>query len=280
MEPVTPTIHKLAIRNLQYHPKRSRSYMKRERRVRLMREAARDAIRAQGEQSTRHLARDYRPGIGSGRTAHWLKQSFKMYAMVAELAHTELGLKGEDCRRVAKAYLSCVDCGHNLPERSLEELPALPISPVYWDNGYKEQFQRQQVAKRSPHIQAWLLWFRWHVSKAIGERNARSILRQVADNPSYRIGGYLAESIISWMGGEQGYEGCAGSEHIAWLKQHSEFWGRLLARAPVGDSGDGWEQTFPHEHERMERLRAKGWYSTFRMNDTIWSKGHPVLTAV
>ena len=50
------------------------------------------------------------------------------------------------------------------------------------------------------------------------------------------IGGYLADSIISWRKGEQGYEGCSGSERYKYYRAHPEMWDELLSYSPTGAS--------------------------------------------
>lgn len=249
-----------------------------------MRRLARRAIAEAAERATAHLARDYRPGVGSGRTADWLDIGFRHYAITALLVHTECGYSGETVRQITRVLRAL--CG-GWPERRaenlrLDALPPCPVSAVYWPSGgYPEEHCRRMVAAggADEHIQRWRLWYRWHVERAIGEADARSLLARLAADPAARISGYLADSILSWRAGRSGYEGCSGSAYMGWFRDHPEHWDTLLARAPIGKSGDGWEQVFPHERERAAAARARGWHETMRLSDSIWTARHPLAAA-
>lgn len=243
-----------------------------------IRRAAREAISRADKANTQHLDRDYRPGIGSGRTANCLALGFRHYAVAAQIIHRELGYSGEGVRKIAKAM-------SNDMQKNFGDLPRCPIDPVYWDNGYTEEFTRGMAASHAdgqygaPALTGeerensirWYLFREWHIAKAIGESDAMQLLARLTSDPSARICGYLADSIASWRVGKKGYEGCAGYAHAAWFRDHPEHWDFLISRAPTGAKGDGWEQVFPHERNRASDLRARGWMECLRLNDSIWT---------
>lgn len=256
-------------------------------RRRHMPRAVRDAIAAVGRESTAHLHRDFRPGIGSGRAAHWCQRSFEVYAVACRTIHRELGFRDAECRRIARVLQLHGD--QMLAPSRLKELAALPpcpIDPMPW-GAYNEEHCRMMAAGIPDNGDArrWYLYQRWHIGRAISEFDARERLAACERNPGYRISGYLAESILAWQagaplsgsaGGHHCYAGCSGSESYVWHRDHPEQWDMLLSHAPVGAKGDGWEQVYPHERDRQADLEARGWFHTLRFSDSLYTAGHPM----
>lgn len=214
--------------------------------------------------NTRHLNRDYRPGVGSGRTADWLDIGFSRYAICAQAAHDTLGLTGEDCRAVARAAKRVDYPAHQafIPAMETPESVA-------------------QMAPDSSYGNCWSAWYKLHVMPRIAEVEAKERLAMCDKNPSYRISGYLAASILYWRDGiGHSYEGCSGCESYTWHRDHPEHWDTLLAHAPQGAKGPGWEQVFAHERDRAATLQAKGWFHTLRLEDSIYTERHPICAKI
>ena len=197
-----------------------------------IRRAARYGLKMYRQQESCRL--DFRPGIGSGRSAHWHAPTYRRYALCAQRAHETLGCTGEAARAVARGSLSV-------------DYPSSQTWPVAGAVGPRD----------------WPTWYQREVVPAIAEDEAQRTLAEVRGGG--RISGYLVDSVLSWQGrGGYDYSHCSGCEQYTWFAAHPETWAELLAAAPIGASGEGWEQTYPHEHERAARLAAAGWTQIFR----------------
>jgi hypothetical protein len=234
------------------------------RRARLRR-IARDALRIDGEERTSHLYRDTRPGIGSGRSAHWLDTGYERYAICAQAAHDSLGLSGEACRAVAR--------GARAVDYPAHDQRWYPCEEPYPGGEYRLG-ERVDIALPAPY-EHWCDWYAAAVVPRIAEHEALRRIARCMSDPEYQISGYLADSIMSWQQGQTGYEGCSGCESYDWHRAHPETWPLLLAHAPAGESGDGWEQVYPHERDRRAKLVAMGWHETFRPGDSIFTRTRP-----
>lgn len=278
---MTPmTVHENAKRLLDIYgttpTKRGPRKLPRKARRKALEEAARKAVDEMGVAETRHLERDFRPGIGSGRSADWHVAGFRYYATTAEAVHRGLGLSGEDVRRVTR-YL------RGKPNRDkVEDLPRLDDSAL---GGLVGQIRREgryqpYMRKEGEHVEVlvWLAVNDLVVRPLLAEREAKYMLDRLHAEPARKISGYLADSILSWREGKRGYEGCAGCESYLWLREHPETWDFLMSRAPTGVSGPGFEQVFPHERERRAKLLADGWCETLRMNDSVFTPKNPLLS--
>lgn len=261
-----------------------------------LRRAAREAIRVWESSSTAHLYRDYRPGIGSGRTAHWLDSSYARYAIIARTLHDTLGWSGERVRAAARRLikhgngLSQSTPVEPLPDDVLSEERAearangavkIPRHAGTWSPAWAASFSAG-TEDDGWRILDWWLWYETYAVPRIAEAEALGELARLRSDPGARISGYLADSIASWRAAKRGYEGCSGSERYHYYRDRPELWPELLAHAPAGAvMRDAFgeitaEQVYPHERERAKRLRDKGWYETMRLSDSIFSLRHPV----
>lgn len=165
---------------------------------------------------------------------------------------------------------------------ALNALPPCSIEPVPWvrhptygtadeERAHVDRMRRLHMPSLSDSGHRWYTYWRWHVERVLAEQSAAAQWSRCLADPDYRISGYLAESILEWRQGKQGYIGCNGCDSYADHYAHPERWETLLAHAPTGAIGDGWEQVYPHEHARAERLRAAGWRETLRVNDSLFT---------
>lgn len=225
-----------------------------------LRERVRTGMRSHAKRST-GPSLDFRPGIGSGRRAHWHIGTFHQIQLLGPVIHKDS--QGQICGGVLRQLLRKIVLIENSAEYDkidvpfpacMEQQPAEHYGWVKTENGAK-----------------WFAYRRRRLDLVIGADHLDRVLQ--ADSP---ISGYLADSIMSWREGRKGYEGCCGCEYMQVAKQRPEVWDQLMARAPIGEvryDDDGnitCEQTYPHEHERIQRLRDAGWKETFRMNDSLW----------
>jgi len=245
--------------------------------------AVASAIELWHRASVDHLYRDYRgwqrdgrrEGPGSGRSADWLDIGFRAYAALAEAVHDELGFRDNECRWITRTlhYLRGGWEARKREDAAIAALPPCPVEPRYWDRGYSEEHCRR-MAGSDPHVARWRLWYEWHGRRAVAERQLAELLARLRDDPTATISGYLAASILAYRRREKGYEGCAGSAYYALVRERPWLWDFLLSRAPHGRRGDGWAIVYPHEDETP--YQEAGWYSTFTLSATIWSRRHPV----
>jgi hypothetical protein len=199
-----------------------------------------------------------------------------------ETIRRECGFDDETCLRVEQAIAR--DPGWSDPA-ALDALPPCPVEPVPWGDvsAEGERWSRKQARRHydysgfrdfySDHAAKWVLYAEWHFRRAYATYFGERCVEQCRSSPGYCISGYLAESILQWKGvaGHSDYSSSSDCEYFHYLYEHPEHWDLLLAHAPTGKSGDGWEQTFPHEKDRIARLRAMGWHETFRMNDSVFT---------
>lgn len=222
--------------------------------------------------------------IGSGRAAHWLNLSFEHLSVIARTVHAQTGLRDAVCRDVARKLHHELYSGVSTYERKefvwdllpsvLPKIPKLAAWLRY--SSLDDDFAAKQ-AKTLSGIW-WYMFAHRNVPRAIGEYNAAKRLKRLELEPSFRINGYLADSIMKWKGneGSTDYSGCSGSEAYVIHREHPETWDYLLSRAPVGESGENWEQVFPHEHERAKALKEAGWRETLRMSDSVFTRELPM----
>lgn len=260
-----------------------------------MREAAREAVAEMGKRETVDLSRDYRPNIGSGRSADWLDIGFEHYQVEARALHKGLGLSGEELRKAVRVIHSRGNTGYDLsdvphvPGTALDGLVGrirsfgLYVSRKYgyptnrtitWAEG-PFSGQAKRTSAQALDVLVWMAIVEHLVEPAIAEYDAKQTLKRINENPEAKISGYLASSIMSWSKGESGYEDCSGCDSFRWFKERPEFWDLLMSRAPIGNKGGSWEQVFPHEHERRENLMARGWFETMRLNDSLFTLKRP-----
>lgn len=229
-----------------------------------LREIVRDAIRDTEAEETAHLTRDFRPGIGSGRAAHWYLWTYRRLAVVAEAIHRSAGLTGRVVSQIAR-WLVTADSLSDYDTRP--DLPAVPDSVALVP---AEHYGWITTA----HGRRWHEWMTAIGRPAIAAAEGAAEVAACEADPSYTISGYLAESILAWRGetGHHSYHGCAGNESYVWHRDHSEHWDLLMSHAPRGASGDGWEQVYPHERDRAEACRARGWMHTLRVSDSVYTE--------
>ena len=241
--------------------------------AKIVTEARRDFDRSQYPERNR----DFRSGVGSGRSAHWLDTSFARYSIIAQAIHRDTGWTGEAVRLATRAVMGYSNAyDHQSDLESLPPLPASVTSAPWMTRVYSEEHESRMCAEYSPEAKRWYYYIRWTLAAEFAAAEGKRVIEETG-----RISGYLAASILSWQGrGGRDYSGCSGCESYEWLRQHPEHWDSLLARAPQGATGDGWEQVYPHETERAERLQADGYYQTLRVNDSIYTRRHPVMEPV
>ena len=235
-------------------------------RERILRTTRRAALRRAARQAV-EIERPAQP------TAAWLEHKSlvaRHYAVAAQTVHRECGCSGQTVREIVRA-MTRTDAGRLA---AIEALPPCPVDPVYWaPPSYSEQHWRAATHTPTPtNAQRWVLYWAWHVERAIAESDLDAELARLAAHPDARISGYLAESILSYQGVpcHDDYSGCSGCAWYALVRERPELWPRLMARAPRGASGDGWEQTYPHERARAAACEARGWEHTLRLSDSIW----------
>jgi hypothetical protein len=262
-----------------------------------LKRAAKQAVAEHADVDASGLVRDYRgwqrdgrrTGPGSGRAADWLDVGFHALARTALQVHRETEYRDDVCRTIARTLHARTGGWDGLARdtAALAALPPCTAEPRYWNRGYTEAFDREMSSHaKSPSDRAapegvvrWRLWAAWNLSRALAEAEREDRLSALACDPELKISGYLADSVLSYQtGGGRGhdYAGCSGCASYAAHRDHPEDWDLLASRAPVGASGDGWEQVFPHEHERQARLVAAGWHETLRTSDSVYTLRHPV----
>ncbi len=190
-----------------------------------LKKAAREAVSRAAEINSEHLCRDFSRGIGSGRAAHWFSGTFRRYSICARIAHETLGLSGESCRRVAREILTT------------GTMLGAPGRATLWDAVAKKPVSIPGDPTPAGYTD-WRDWYRRNVEPEIARVEALSELADLRRGRQKYIGGYLADSIISWREGEQGFEGCSGSERYKYYRAHPEMWDELLSYSPTGAAGD------------------------------------------
>ncbi len=200
------------------------------------------------------------------------------WAVACETVHRETGYSGGVVRSIVRALQAMSGgCGWEAwPSvcATIEALPPCPVDPTYWDRGYTEEFDRRMAANgpANNHVAQWVLYWQWHVERAIAEVALRGELARLVSDPTARISGYLAHSILLWGAGRKGYEGCSGCEWYALVRDRPDLLDYFLSRAPIGKRGPGWEQTYPHEYERIAACRMRGMVETLRLYDSLWTR--------
>ena len=278
-----PSIHHRAIALLGIYGQGKKG----KARLRVARECAERAVEESDDQPS--LPRlDFRPGIGSGRRAEWHLGTYRRLCVAAETLRRTLGWTGEDIRIAARAmirsgdlgsvaYLDVVLRGLSLPNWAagghIARVRALGVDDWRTPRWLRTFESLRHIDDRTAiEILCWSAYVERVIRLAYGVAEGDRLLRDLRADPGLRVSGYLANTILAVRSGNAGgdYSGCAGCESYAYLASRADVHDFLLSRAPVGESGPGWEQTFPHETERMARLSAAGWHHTLRMSDSIW----------
>lgn len=114
----------------------------------------------------------------------------------------------------------------------------------------------------------------------IGRAEAERELARLAADPAAKIGGYLADSILSWRSGNNGYEHSSGGESKLYFRTHPELWDYLMSRSPVGKSTATAIQVLPHERAKADACHAAGLFHTLRLSDSIYSGSAEVVAKV
>lgn len=280
----------LALYGTTKNGNRKRGWRNGQQRKDAMKQAVSEAFTSFGKRNSSSNYTGFRQGIDSGRNADWFQPTFERYQVTAQALHKALGLSGDQLRQAVLCVHNRESIGYNLknaPHISGYALNGLINNirgfGLYVSNkySYNTNWTATWAASFEPcngdtsigiELLVWMAIVDHIVNPAIGEYEAKKLLSDLENNPKETISGYLASSINSWKKNESGYECCSGHQSYNWFKNHHEYWDYLITRAPVGSTGDGWEQCFPHEEERMKKLQEAGWYCTLRLNDSIYSK--------
>jgi hypothetical protein len=277
------SIHARAISLLDIYGEGKRGKTRRQ----IARECARRAVEESDDQPGVPRL-DFRPGIGSGRAADWHLGTYREICVVAETIRRTIGWSGDDVRIAARATVRSRDTGSAAYIDLILRCPSLPnwaadghvgrVRALGADDWRTPRWLRSFAPLRhiddrmAIEILCWAAYAERVLQPAYGVAEGKRLLCDLQANPALYISGYLASTILAVRSGDASgdYRACSGCEHYTYLASRTDVHDLLLARAPEGASGPGWEQTFPHEHERIARLRAAGWNHTLRMSDSIW----------
>ncbi len=290
------TIHDLATRLLAIYGDGATG----KRRRQVARDCARRAVEESDDRPEAPRL-DFRPGVGSGRAAHWHLGTYRRICVVAQTIRRALGWTGDDVRFAARAVVRDADLGSVAYLELVIRCPHLPgwaadghvgrVRALGADDWRTPRWLRSFAELRhvddraAIEILCWAAFVERVIRPAFGVAEGERLLRDLRADPELRVSGYLASTIIAVRSGDStgDYRQCSGCESYAYLASRTDVHDLLLSRAPVGASGPGWEQTYPHETERAARLSAAGWQHTLRMSDSIWhapadpSSPHPHL---
>lgn len=256
-------------------------------RLRIMRECVQRAIEESDDRPDAPRL-DFRPGIGSGRAADWHLGTYRRICVAARTIHRTLGWTGDDVRAAARIVVRDGDLGLAAYVEAVLRCPRLPhwaagghvgrVRSLGADGWRSLRWLRsfaplREVDDRTAiEILCWAAYAERVLRPAYGVDEGERLLSDLRADPSLTVSGYLASTILAARSGDAtgDYRGCSGCESYTYLMTRADVHDFLLSRAPVGASGPGWEQTFPHERERIERLVDAGWRHTLRMSDSIW----------